>query len=71
MSSDQEIKAVKEKWQTENNIIQREGSHQLVQLVLQSGPIANNAAYALLRQKGFLNPSPSIFEPCLEGVCHK
>lgn len=69
MGSEQELKSVKEKWQTEDNAFQREGSHQLVQLVLRSGPINNNAAYSFLRQKGFLNPSSSIFEPCLEGVC--
>jgi hypothetical protein len=65
---DQELKAVKEKWQTEDHVIQREGSHQLVQLVLKSGPSNTNAAYSFLRQKGFLNLVPSIFEPCLEAV---
>lgn len=67
-SIDVELKSVKEKWQTDHPAIQREGSHQLIQLVLKSGSVANNAAYNLLRQKGFLSTNASIFEPAFEGV---
>lgn len=65
-----ELKSVREKWQTDHKAIQREGSHQLLQLVLKSGSVNNNHAYNLLRQKGFLNPNASVFEPCFEGVIY-
>ncbi len=72
---EEQVKVIKEKWKLEASpAIQSEASNNLIQYLL-SSPINksnnnnNNNYYVLLTQKGFLNTSCFVFEPCFDGVC--